>query len=633
MGLFWWYLFKACFFRFCFLCFSLFFLYFSLFVCLFLRYSFFSLCFFDFLCFSLIFFWFSLMLLVVLWFSLIFFFLQGPGLQTPPTFHEKTPKRGKKERQMWREEGKKREMLGASPFRGTTLRGSTLLGPLGLGPHLPGPKKEHKQTFFFCPKFQFLSPCFFVPFVFFLKKYCPDVVFFVPFVYQKLSRCCFFVPFVIFIFWIFPECFFLSRVCFFVPNAFFILSQLRSFILTLFCFFCPGSLRWPYVPPRTAASRKLHFGLHVSGAEFGDRTFEKVFTGNECVSAKQGDDTTGVVQPTVHGRLQCQGISCWLSWRTWNVAVWRLVRESGIGAWRLLDIGYTTSLDNRFGKNTRALGADMHPTGNRDQSRTRQAQYRVDVLQAERQSLRTKQQGRSTMKSVGSARLEVTLRIKRNTRADLQLVQQERTYRWYQNNTSWTRERVVEQIETAPQILEQRVHVVKTTRNACRNETPSESWRCRAIGRENNKEMILFVFQERIHCFVPHIHKCRWICSCVWRGRVQRRSRRPCGDTKTSSTIQLAQQIMEAPQVQHIGQHDGQCWVRPQTRKRQRTDISDVGLQGVRCSVKDSLAQPFETWTWTDFGTWPRQPSGKQHLQNLQSSAGTMKADTVKVSA
>ena len=93
--------------------------------------------------------------------------------------------------------------------------------------------------------------------------------------------------------------------------------------------------------------------------------------------------------------------------------------------------GHTTSLDNRLGKNTRALGADQHPTGNRDQSRTRQAQYRLDVLRAERQSPRTKQQGRSTMKSVGSTRLEVTLRIEQNARADPQQVKQERTCSWY----------------------------------------------------------------------------------------------------------------------------------------------------------------------------------------------------------
>ena len=100
---------------------------------------------------------------------------------------------------------------------------------------------------------------------------------------------------------------------------------------------------------------------------------------------------------------------------------------------------------------------------------------------------------------------------------------------------------------------------------------------------EELKEMIRFLPQEGIHSLVPHINRCSRICSCVRRGRVQGRSRCPCGDTETSSTIQLAQQIMEAPQVQHIGQPDGQ--VRPQNRKRQRTDISDVGLQGVRCSV------------------------------------------------
>ena len=40
----------------------------------------------------------------------------GPRLRTPPKFHERTPKREKKERQLWRGEGKKREILGSPPF-------------------------------------------------------------------------------------------------------------------------------------------------------------------------------------------------------------------------------------------------------------------------------------------------------------------------------------------------------------------------------------------------------------------------------------------------------------------------------------------------------------------------------------
>ena len=40
---------------------------------------------------------------------------EGPGLQTPPKFHEKTP-REKKERKWWRENDKKREILGPPAF-------------------------------------------------------------------------------------------------------------------------------------------------------------------------------------------------------------------------------------------------------------------------------------------------------------------------------------------------------------------------------------------------------------------------------------------------------------------------------------------------------------------------------------
>ena len=46
------------------------------------------------------------------------------ALQTPPKFHERTPKRGEKERKMWRE-GNKREIL-APHTSGPTLRAPTL---------------------------------------------------------------------------------------------------------------------------------------------------------------------------------------------------------------------------------------------------------------------------------------------------------------------------------------------------------------------------------------------------------------------------------------------------------------------------------------------------------------------------
>ena len=60
----------------------------------------------------------------------------------------------------------------------------------------------------------------------------------------------------------------------------------------------------------------------------------------------------------------------------------------------------------------------------------------------------------------------------------------------------------MEKFETVPQIPEQSVEVVKTTRHACRNESSSESWRGRAVVLEAVKEVIRFVHQERIQpCF------------------------------------------------------------------------------------------------------------------------------------
>ena len=41
---------------------------------------------------------------------------RAAALQTPPKFHENTPKRRKNERKLWRERGKKRETLGLPPF-------------------------------------------------------------------------------------------------------------------------------------------------------------------------------------------------------------------------------------------------------------------------------------------------------------------------------------------------------------------------------------------------------------------------------------------------------------------------------------------------------------------------------------
>ena len=71
--------------------------------------------------------------------------LSAPALQTPPKFHEKTSREGRKERIMWREREKKARNFGPPPFGappfGATLLGSTLLGstlraPTGFGPWL-----------------------------------------------------------------------------------------------------------------------------------------------------------------------------------------------------------------------------------------------------------------------------------------------------------------------------------------------------------------------------------------------------------------------------------------------------------------------------------------------------------------
>ena len=55
---------------------------------------------------------------------------QAPALQTPPKFHEKTP-RDTKRAKWWREREKKREILGPPPFGAPALRGPH---PSGLPP-------------------------------------------------------------------------------------------------------------------------------------------------------------------------------------------------------------------------------------------------------------------------------------------------------------------------------------------------------------------------------------------------------------------------------------------------------------------------------------------------------------------
>ena len=61
-------------------------------------------------------------------------FTQQPP-QTPPKFHEKTPREGrKKERILWREREKKREILGSPPFKAPPFGALTLLCPHPSGP-------------------------------------------------------------------------------------------------------------------------------------------------------------------------------------------------------------------------------------------------------------------------------------------------------------------------------------------------------------------------------------------------------------------------------------------------------------------------------------------------------------------
>ena len=85
--------------------------------------------------------------------------LRVPALQTPPKFHEKTP-RDTKRAKRWRERERKTRNFGPRT-RGPTLRGPTLRGPFGApsGPH-PSGVCSSMLCFFF----------FFILLSFFLKK-------------------------------------------------------------------------------------------------------------------------------------------------------------------------------------------------------------------------------------------------------------------------------------------------------------------------------------------------------------------------------------------------------------------------------------------------------------------------------
>ena len=89
-------------------------------------------------------------------------------LKTPPKFHEKTPKRGKKEsKENYGGRGKKGREILCPPPLGPLLHPSRPLFFLGL------PSPHRRNSFLFCPGFHF---CFFCP-VSVLLSHC---VFFVP---------------------------------------------------------------------------------------------------------------------------------------------------------------------------------------------------------------------------------------------------------------------------------------------------------------------------------------------------------------------------------------------------------------------------------------------------------------------
>ena len=69
---------------------------------------------------------------------------RAPALQTPPKFHEKTPRERKKKENCGGRREKKARNYGLPTLRGSTLRGSTLRGPTlrgstPSGPHPSGP--------------------------------------------------------------------------------------------------------------------------------------------------------------------------------------------------------------------------------------------------------------------------------------------------------------------------------------------------------------------------------------------------------------------------------------------------------------------------------------------------------------
>ena len=182
---------------------------------------------------------------------------QDPSPPTPPKFHERTPKRGKKERKLWRERKKKKtRILGLPTF------GAPHFGPPPFNNNGSGHKtKNNSLCVLFCVFSSVFPLCFLV---FFLKKKslfvlcffvfcCFSHVFFAFFCFSFVLLCFSFVllcsPLFLSFFFVF--------LCFSVPFLFsdasarsFFLVFLVSLVFPL-CFLCVSLffLSFPRDPP------------------------------------------------------------------------------------------------------------------------------------------------------------------------------------------------------------------------------------------------------------------------------------------------------------------------------------------------------------------------------------------------
>ena len=147
-----------------------------------------------------------------------------PGRRSSHTTAE-DPQEREERKKIVAEREKKARNFGPPTLRGPTLRCPTLWAPpfgahlSGFGPPtLRGPPRSSPHP---SPTIPGLGSCFFCPVCQFL--FCPNVVFFVPFVIflSQMS-------------------FFLSRLCFFCPGCNFLFCpDNRLLILSRFRFFCP----------------------------------------------------------------------------------------------------------------------------------------------------------------------------------------------------------------------------------------------------------------------------------------------------------------------------------------------------------------------------------------------------------